>query len=478
MRQVYMRRLRCLMILFVAPLIAVGHLTAETNDNTITQWIRKALREDSRIDTTAITIETQDGIVTLAGNVRDLAAKQYADLETKKISGVRGVVNTLHVMAGSRDDTDIAQDVRRRLANSASIPSQGLQVVVKEGAVTLDGVVASWAESQEAELLASEVKGVKSVANHLQVRYPIKRSPSDLQRAAAAAVARDVYLAGLPIKISITDDEARVEGKVATVYQKERASRDVRRVWNKATVQNNLKVVGHDSGGIRQQAPLPTDTQLQSSVQAELAADARLKPSGVTVQARQGEVTLHGSVPSYYQKHIAEQDTRDVVGVADVTNLLAVGAVHRPDDILQADVQHRLYSDAMLDTDVIDVQVKDDVVTLTGVVDSLGKKTHAVEVASRVKGIRQLVDHITVKTAVAYTNTSLKWRIRDWLAATDETRGVADQIHVAVRDGVATLTGRVNFWSERAAAGDVAFKTKGIQRVDNRLVVASTEGVK
>lgn len=66
-----------------------------TKDETITFWVKETLREDPRIVISKINLSTQSGIVTLTVQVPNLSSKEYADLEAKKIRGVRGVINKL-----------------------------------------------------------------------------------------------------------------------------------------------------------------------------------------------------------------------------------------------------------------------------------------------------------------------------------------------------------------------------------------------
>jgi len=112
---------------------------------------------------------------------------------------VRGVVNELFVAPSFRVDADITQAVRQRLSTSAPIASDALRVTVHQGTVTLEGTVASWAERQEAGLLAGEVRGVRAVTNTLVVQYPHTRPDAAIQHDVATPLARDVYLTGLPI---------------------------------------------------------------------------------------------------------------------------------------------------------------------------------------------------------------------------------------------------------------------------------------
>jgi osmotically-inducible protein OsmY len=439
--------------------------------------VREALLKDPRTETSDITVGSNDGIVTLVGDVPSLSAKRYAELEAKKIKGVRGVVSELFVTPSLRFDTDIAQDVRKRLITSTSLTSDGLRVTVHQGNVQLDGTVASWAEKQEAALLAGAVRGVKAVTNKLVVQYPNTRPDADIQRDVVATLARDVYLTGLPITASVTEGVVTLEGEVGTAYQQERAGDDARLIWNVVGVDNHLTVTRGETMPTRQQSPTPSDDQVAAAVRDALAADQRLALAEVTAHIQHGEVTLHGLVLSDYQKRVAAQVAHDVVGVVGVTNRLTVHTAQRNDTDIQADVQLQLEMDAFLAPGSLGVRSHNGIVTLTGNVNNNFEKLHATDAVSRVKGVRNIVNNMTVSLAWD-TDTAIARRINDFLATNAELQWVADRIHVAVNQGVVTLTGTVNFWSERRAAGEAAFETEGIRRVDNQLAVVSTENAR
>jgi osmotically-inducible protein OsmY len=227
----------------------------------------------------------------------------------------------------------------------------------------------------------------------------------------------------------------------------------------------------------RQKSPAPTDDQLAAAVRDALAADQRLALAEVTVHVQHGEVTLHGTVLSHYQKRIAAQVAHDVVGVMGVTNRLTVRTAQRSDADIQADVHLQLETDAFLPPGGLGVRSHNGIVTLTGNVNNTFEKIQAIDAVARVKGVRDIVDNITVSTAWD-TDAAMARRIKDFLATNAELQGVADQIHVAVNQGVVTLTGTVNFWSERDAAGETALETEGVRRVDNQLAVASAENAR
>ena len=114
--------------------------------------------------------------VTLMGQVRDAILKDSAEKVVKHIEGVDTVNNQIEVLPTSGNDERIRRDVARALFNDerlfrysmGSVPP--IHIIVKNGHVTLEGVVNSEADKNEANIRANSVPGVFSVDNHLQVQ--------------------------------------------------------------------------------------------------------------------------------------------------------------------------------------------------------------------------------------------------------------------------------------------------------------------
>ena len=70
---------------------------------------------------------------------------------------------------GTPNDDRIYDDVRRRLANDVDVKGGGLDVTVKNGAVTLRGRVHDNKAKDKAEKIAKRVKGVTTVTNELKL---------------------------------------------------------------------------------------------------------------------------------------------------------------------------------------------------------------------------------------------------------------------------------------------------------------------
>jgi osmotically-inducible protein OsmY len=73
----------------------------------------------------------------------------------------------LLVAQGNKTDDRIYNEVHRKLANDVVVKGAALEVIVKNGAVTLRGKVATEKARDKAESIAKKVKGVTSVDNKL-----------------------------------------------------------------------------------------------------------------------------------------------------------------------------------------------------------------------------------------------------------------------------------------------------------------------
>ena len=468
------------LVALTAAFLAPALVRASVPDIDINYNVKDALRVDPRVNGAGITATTVSGIVTLSGSVDNLAAKTYAVAEAKKINGVLGVIDKINVTPSFRWDTDISNAVLRRILNSAVIRSQGLIVTCKDGVVTLSGTVSSYSEEQQAGLLASEVRGVKQVTNNIVTKWNSTRSDLEIKNDAVAAIGRNVYLVGLPITVAVQDGIVSLSGVVGNAYEKDHAFDAVRWISNVTGVKNGLTVQWYDNHGVKAETTTPSDDVITQAMRKSLDQDSRLVASQIGIRTSFGEVTLDGSVYGQYEKGIAEQDAKNIVGVGWVRNNLSVRADQREDWAIADDVHFNLNTDAVTEGFGLGASVTNGTVTLTGRVHSWYQWSHADDVASRVRGVKAVIDNITVSQA-NYTNgtnwkqdadlvKSIKSRLRiDW-----GTWWALNTINVTVRNGVATLEGNVGSWTVRQEAGDLALHTFGISEVDNRLTV---EGV-
>lgn len=441
------------------------------SDDTVKYHVKEALRHDDRVDASQVTVSVNGGVVKLVGEIDNLAAKNFADQEAKKINGVLGVVNELYVEPSGRSDSDIADNIRRRILSSADIDTHDIVVAVANGKTTLAGTVDTYSERQQAGVLAAETAGVTEVDNKLRWEWQRNRSDEAIQKDIKAAFGRDVYLSDRGIDVSVSEGRVSLRGDVGTFYEKDKATRDTWAVANVKSVDNNLGVVWWENRGERTHTAHRTDAELRKAVLDELEQDHRVLANKIDVKAVGGHVTLDGSVPTHFQRRTAEQDVKDVIGVSWVTNNLFAEVDKRADRLIQDDIEFNLDTDYTLAGFDVSTIVKNGVVTLSGEVHSWYEKGHARNLATDVKGVREVINKISVNYAPPKTDSELVKDVDSRLTWNWTTWPVHNDIKVNVRNGVATLTGEVDNWNERNVAASVAFNTRGIWRVDNRLTV-------
>ena len=116
-----------------------------------------------------------DGTVTLLGQVARPVLKSDAENAVKRIEGVEKVVNNIEVLPTSGNDDRIRRAVYRAIYGNSVLSQYQLRavppihIIVNNGHVSLEGVVARSMDKQVAGMQANGVSGVFSVSNNLRV---------------------------------------------------------------------------------------------------------------------------------------------------------------------------------------------------------------------------------------------------------------------------------------------------------------------
>lgn len=113
--------------------------------------------------------------VTLYGQVRRPSTRKDAERRVARIEGVDHVINNIEVLPVSGFDDSIRARAYRAVFRSGGLyryamgANPSIHIVVKNGHVTLEGVVSRQMDSQLAYMAANGVSGVFSVTNNLRV---------------------------------------------------------------------------------------------------------------------------------------------------------------------------------------------------------------------------------------------------------------------------------------------------------------------
>ncbi len=139
-------------------------------NNEVAAAVGNAFLHDPRAYMFAPEITVQDGIVTLSGTVTNLRAKMAMEQDAKNTVGVVGVKNNLQVVPPtSPSDKVIAQSIKDAFARDTFLRRQKIGVSVSNSQVKLSGQVQYPFQNSRAEDRASQIIGVRGVANEITV---------------------------------------------------------------------------------------------------------------------------------------------------------------------------------------------------------------------------------------------------------------------------------------------------------------------
>jgi osmotically-inducible protein OsmY len=142
-----------------------GH---KRTDAEIAQAAAHALRWHSLVPNDKVSVEVEDGWLTLRGAVDWAYQRASAEQCVRPLVGVRGITNELSIISRA-DAEEISSQICAALERHVSREARNITVAVEGGVVTLTGKVDSLPEHDAAIGTAYGSKGVTRVVDHLEV---------------------------------------------------------------------------------------------------------------------------------------------------------------------------------------------------------------------------------------------------------------------------------------------------------------------
>jgi len=214
-------------------------------------------------------------------------------------------------------DKFLRQEVLDELDYEPSVNSTNIGVAVASGVVTLTGHVSSYAEKIAAEAAVRRVRGVKAIAQEVEVRYPSDKKTADDQIAKRAVDILE-WNAVVPkgaVQPTVRDGWITLTGQTEWQFQRAAAENAVRKLSGVAGVINNIAIKARAQ---------PADIKLR--IEKALKRNAEVEARDIDIHVLDGgAVKLEGAVRSLQERRVVESAVWSAPGVRTVDDRISIG---------------------------------------------------------------------------------------------------------------------------------------------------------
>ncbi len=209
-------------------------------------------------------------------------------------------------------DVRTRETVMRQLEADPRVDASEIGVSATEGAVLLSGFIDTYEGKLAAERAAKRVRGVRAVANDLQVKLRLTRTDDDIARDAARALQ---LRAAIPDKVQAAVHQGHITltGTVSWLFQRDLAEEMVRYLPGVVEVINRINVV---SGS--------TPRDIRKRITETLHRMADVDARHIDVEINGSVVSLNGEVSSWAELDAAGVAAAIAPGVTRVDNHIRI----------------------------------------------------------------------------------------------------------------------------------------------------------
>lgn len=213
-----------------------------------------------------------------------------------------------------KTNEDLQRDVQDAIKFQPLLHAAEIGVTVKDGIVTLTGVVDGYFKKTEAENAAKNVAGVKAVVENITIKYSnYTKGDNEIALEVLNALQASWSVPKDKVKVKVENGWITLDGELPWNYQREAAKTAINYLAGVKGITNNIKIKSEVHDAIEQR-----------DVENALARHWSINTNDIKVKASGTNVTLTGHVTSVYQKEEAGHIAWNTPGVWSVDNKLEV----------------------------------------------------------------------------------------------------------------------------------------------------------
>jgi osmotically-inducible protein OsmY len=215
------------------------------------------------------------------------------------------------------NDSTLRQDIIDELDFEPSIDSADIGVAVEDGVVTLTGHVPTYAQKLTVEDVVRRVKGVKGIAQEIEVRpFGTNRTADDeIAKRAVNTIGWNTSVPDDAVQLKVQDGWLTLTGKVDWQYQKTAAADAVRDLAGVVGVTNRIEIT-----------PRVSAHDVKKRIEDALKRNAGIEAQAIRVNVLEGgKVRLEGRVQAWSERSAAERAAWSAAGVSTVEDHITVG---------------------------------------------------------------------------------------------------------------------------------------------------------
>ena len=367
---------------------------------------------------------------------------------------------------------EIADAIEDQFKFDHAVDVNKIKVTVNEGIAELTGTVSNIKAKERATKLAEMVKGVRSVSNRIDVNPPVVLSDEGIKNSVEMALRHDPAKDSYEEKVKVKKGNVTLNGVVDSYHEKELCA-DVAKSVNGVVKLTNLITIDYKTERV--------DFEIENEIKEVLKWNEMVDDGLIDVEVKNGKVKLKGVVGSAAEKRNARWSSW-VAGVKDVDDSKLEVKWWAKDDDLRAnkninvtdeEIAEAIKDAAFYDPRVYSFHIEPTVnggwVTLRGTVNNLKAKKAAENLANNTLGVNGVINRIKVKGKQTPSDEEIEKKLESALTLNSITEPW--EIKTTVNNGIVTLSGTVDSYTEKNEAEWIASGIDGVSAIDNLLNV-------